>query len=85
MLLIYKENIALRVQCGERAVWIQPVAGEYDNRRLLDTMARNEELLAQVYLTSHDITDTPAQVAAYFQEKGWLVKEVAGNKAQASH
>lgn len=81
MLLIYKENIALRVQCGEGAVWIQPVISEFDNRSLLTTLARNEELLAQVYLSHQDITDTPAQVADYFQKRGWTIK-VSGHEEQ---
>lgn len=81
MLLIYKENIALRVQCGEGAVWIQPMLSEFDNRSLLTTLARNEELLAQVYLSQQDITDTPSQVADYFQKRGWLVK-VSGQEEQ---
>lgn len=81
MLLIYKENIALRVQCGEGAVWIQPILSEYDNRSLLTTLARNEELLAQVYLSHQDITDTKAQVAEYFGKRGWQVK-VPGIEAQ---
>lgn len=74
MLLIYKENIALRVQCGEGAVWIQPVVSEFDNRSLLTTLARNEELLAQVHLSHQNITDTPRQVTEYFQNRGWMVK-----------
>jgi hypothetical protein len=74
MLLIYKENIALRVQCAEGAVWIQPILSEFDNRSLLTTLARNEELLAQVYLSHQDITDTRTQVTHYFEQRGWLVK-----------
>ncbi|HEY1112236.1 MAG TPA: hypothetical protein VGE66_01700 [Chitinophagaceae bacterium] len=81
MLLIYKENIALRVQCGEGAVWIQPVVSEFDNRSLLTTLARNEELLAQFYLSHQDVTDTPAQVADYFRNRGWLV-QVPGHEEQ---
>jgi hypothetical protein len=74
MLLIYKENITLRVQCAEGAVWIQPVVSEFDNRSLLTTLARNEELLAQVHLSHQEITDTPRQVSDYFTKRGWLVR-----------
>lgn len=74
MLLIYKENITLRVQCGEGAVWIQPIVSEFDNRSLLTTLARNEELLAQVHLSHQDITDTRSQITDYFEKRGWLVR-----------
>lgn len=74
MLLIYKENIALRVQCGEGAVWIQPVVSEFDNRSLLTTLARNEELLAQVHLTHHPINDIHTAMARYFESRGWMVR-----------
>lgn len=83
MLVIYKGNIVLRVQCGEKAVWIQPVVSEFDNRSLLSTLARNEELLAQIHLSHQEITDTRAQLAAYFRQKGWLVKIPGHQEPQA--
>lgn len=83
MLVIYKGNIALRVQYGERAVWIQPVVSEFDNRSLLTALSRNEELLAQVYLSHKETTDTRAELAGYFLEKGWLVSIPAHQESQA--
>jgi hypothetical protein len=83
MLVIYKGNIALRVQYGERAVWIQPVVSKYDNRSLLTTLARNEELLAQVHLSQQEITNTREELAGYFRKKGWLVKIPGQQEPQA--
>lgn len=74
MLLIYKGNTALQVQYAPQAVWIQPIVGEYDNKPLLSTLARNEELLAQVYLNHQPAGDTPAQLTEYFEQRGWQVK-----------
>ena len=71
MLLISKGNIALRVQCGTGAVWVQPAAGKASS--LLSTLARNEELLAQVHLTLQDRHDPQAQLTDYFQQRGWQV------------
>lgn len=73
MLVIYKGNIALKVVMDGRAVRIQPIVGRFDNPQLLNTLARNEELLAQVHLSQHQNGDTPACLARYFEEKGWLV------------
>lgn len=72
MLLISKGHIALRVQYGAGAVWVQPVAGKASS--LLSTLARNEELLAQVYLIQQEPRDAREQLTDYFQQRGWEVK-----------
>lgn len=71
MLLISKGNIALQVQYGTGAVWVQPATGKASS--LLSTLARNEELLAQVHLTLQDRRDPQAQLTDYFQQRGWRV------------
>lgn len=78
MLLIHKGNIALQVQCGAGAVWVQPAAGKTSS--LLATLARNEELLAQGHLTLQDGHDTQELLANYFQQRGWVVKGPGGNR-----
>lgn len=72
MLLISKGHIALQVQCGTGAVWVQPAGGKASS--LLATLARNEELLAQVYLTQQERRDPHAQLSDYFRQRGWEVR-----------
>lgn len=72
MLQIHKGHIHLLVQCGTGAVWVQPAVNKASS--LLATLARNEELLAQAYLTQQDHHDTRAQLTGYFQQRGWQVQ-----------
>ncbi|HEY1113077.1 MAG TPA: hypothetical protein VGE66_05930 [Chitinophagaceae bacterium] len=74
MLVIYKGNVVLRVALEQSAVRIQPVVGRFDNPQLLKTLARNEELLAQVHLTHHPINDIHTAMARYFESRGWMVR-----------
>lgn len=74
MLVIYKGNIVLKVALDEGSVRIQPVVGRFDNPQLLNALARNEELLAQVYFTHLPANDTQTGMARYFKERGWLVR-----------
>ena len=72
MLLISKGHINLQVQYGTGAVWVQPAGGKASS--LLSTLARNEELLAQVYLALQERSDTRVQLTDYFRQRGWEVK-----------
>lgn len=72
MLLISKGHIDLQVQCSTGAVWVQPAGGKPSS--LLSTLARNEELLAQVYLSQQGRHDPRAQLTDYFQKRGWDVR-----------
>lgn len=72
MLLISKGHIALQVRYGTGAVWVHPAGGKVSS--LLATLARNEELLAQVYLTQQERRDPQAQLTDYFRQRGWEVK-----------
>lgn len=74
MLLIYKGNVALRVSLEEGSIRIRPVVGRFDNPQLLQALARNEELMAQIHLTHLNTEDTPDGMALYFEQKGWLVR-----------
>lgn len=74
MLVIYKGNIVLKVALQEEIIRVQPVVGKFDNPQLLNALARNEELLAQVHLTQQKNGDFPASLARYFEDKGWLVR-----------
>lgn len=74
MLVIYKGNIVLKVALEDGVVRVQPVVGRFDNPQLLNAMARNEELLAQVYFTHHKIADAHTGMARYFEQRGWLVR-----------
>lgn len=74
MLVIYKGNIVLKVALEGDIVRIQPIVGRFDNPQLLKALARNEELLAQVYFTHHKITDAHTGMAHYFEQRGWLVR-----------
>lgn len=75
MLLIYKENIALRVHYGSGIIWIRPLPSRPEQTSLLTTMARNEEVLAQAHLLQHPIGDDPTPLIGYFEKRGWLVTE----------
>lgn len=74
MLVIYKGNIVLKVAMDGSAVRIQPVVGRFDNPQLLHTLARNEELLAQVYVTHLSTEEALPGMARYFEQRGWLVR-----------
>lgn len=74
MLVIYKGNIVLKVALEAGVVRVQPIVGRFDNPQLLNAMARNEELLAQVYFTHHKIADAHTGMAHYFEQRGWLVR-----------
>ena len=67
----------MRVRCAEREVFVSPVVSEHDNEHLLSIYARNEELLAQLFLYKHLEADPMTQLAAYFMQRGWQVKEEA--------
>lgn len=74
MLVLYKGNIVLKVSWDAQHIRIRPVVGPFDNPHLLQALARNEELLAQVHL-SHSKTEDPSiDLARYFEQKGWLVR-----------
>jgi len=76
VLIIYKGKTSLQVWYKGLDVCILPLFGEFDNHNMLATIARNEELLAQLFL-NHTPTDEPwVQLAAYFMQRGWSVKEV---------
>lgn len=75
MLVVYKGNTILQVRCRAQSVSIAPLAREQDNLRLLSTIAKNEELLAQLFLNSLTDPDAVAQLAAYFMQRGWQVKQ----------
>lgn len=75
MLVVYKGNTTLKVRCQDQSVTIAPVAGMHDNARLLATIAKNEELLAQLFLNNLNHPDAIAQLAAYFMQRGWQVKQ----------
>lgn len=74
MLVIYKGNVVLKVALENSAVRIEPIVGRFDNPQLLKAMARNEELLAQVYITHHKVSDAHTIMARYFEERGWMVR-----------
>lgn len=74
MLVIYKGNIVLKVALEGNTVRIQPVVGQFDNPQLLHTLARNEELLAQVYVSQLSTEEALRGMARYFEERGWLVR-----------
>lgn len=75
MLLIYKENIALRVHYGAGTLWIRPLPCRSDHTPLLTALARNEEVLAQAHLIQHPTDDEHSVLMGYFEKRGWLVKE----------
>lgn len=77
MLIVSKGNTSLRVRCAEREVFVSPVVREHDNEQLLSTFARNEELLAQLFLYKHLNADPMALLATYFMQRGWQVKKEA--------
>jgi hypothetical protein len=74
MLVIYKGNVVLKVALDEGVVRVHPVVGRFDNPQLLNAMARNEELLAQVYFTHKKIADPHTAMARYFEQRGWLAR-----------
>lgn len=74
MLVIYKGNIVLKVAMDGSAVRIEPVVGRFDNPQLLHSLARNEELLAQVYVAHLSTADALTGMARYFEQRGWLVR-----------
>lgn len=74
MLVSYKGNVVLKVALDGGNVRITPVVGRFDNPHLLNALARNEELLAQVHFTHLNTEDAPAGIARYFEQKGWLVR-----------
>lgn len=76
MLFITKGNISLRVLFKEAKVNVAPVRGEHDNAYLLATLARNEELLAQVHLNIAPQNNPKDQLALYYTRRGWEVKEM---------
>lgn len=74
MLVIYKGNVVLKVALDNSVVRVQPIVGRFDNPQLLNALARNEELLAQVHLAHHKIVDIHTAMARYFEQRGWLVR-----------
>lgn len=76
MLVICKGKTSLQVWCAEMEVYVLPLYGEFDNHNMLAIIARNEQLLAQLFL-NHTTTKEPwMQLAAYFMQRGWSVKEI---------
>lgn len=74
MLVIYKGNMVLKVAPEGSVVRIQPVVGRFDNPQLLHTLARNEELLAQVYFSHLSTGEALTGMARYFDQRGCLVR-----------
>lgn len=74
MRVIYKGNIVLKVSSDNKHICIRPVVGPFDNPHLLQSLARNEELLAQVHLFHSQTEDPLTNLACYFEQKGWLVR-----------
>jgi hypothetical protein len=55
-------------------VRITPVFGAHDNKELLTTFARNEEVLTQLIFLTRNEEDTPIQLADHFRQRGWDVQ-----------
>jgi hypothetical protein len=73
-MLLSKGNILLNVHFVDDQVRITPVIGAYDNKDLLATFARNEELLTQLLFPISNATDTLVHLADYFRQRGWNVQ-----------
>lgn len=82
MLVLYKGNVVLKVALEASAIHVQPVVGRFDNPQLLNALARNEELLAQVHFTHHKISDLHTGMARYFEGRGWLVRMPGQNRPE---
>jgi hypothetical protein len=73
-MLLSKGNILLQVHIADSQVRITPVVGEFDNKELLSTFARNEELLTQLFFLTHQTHGRRVHLADYFIQRGWQVE-----------
>lgn len=76
MLLLTKKYIRLQVYGDLPRVRILPLAQSREEERLVATIARNEELLAGVYLSIAGPHDQQKQLVNYFTHRGWQVQQV---------
>lgn len=73
-MLLSKGKILLKVNYTNSKVCITPVIGEFDNKDLLATFARNEEILTQLFFATHHNDYSLMQLADYFTQRGWQVE-----------
>lgn len=75
MLHVSKGKISLQVFLRGEKVYIIHRAGEFQDRAILDTITRNEQLLARIHLTDAPLPYSEQQLRDYYTRRGWHVKE----------
>lgn len=73
-MFLTKGKILLKVHREESEIRITPIIGEFDNRELLTTFARNEEVMTQVFFATNSNNEVEANLADYFKQRGWQVE-----------
>ena len=73
-MLLSKGNILLKLKFIGTEVRITPIVREFDNKELLDTFARNEELLTQLYINLSNTNNPLVKLIDYYKQRGWHVE-----------
>lgn len=81
LLLLTKRNLLLQVSYAPPVIRVAPVVQPGTEERLAAVFAKNEELLASVFLSIAEPDNLCAQLVQYFQHRGWHVEQLELDQA----